>query len=159
MNDQALCRHLTSADVHTFFLIDRSSSMGSTYCTPDNERGIRELDGFNEDLENVLGVVYEATYKYMWARAQNAPHDLVAFLPFNDSAQAVFTAEPISNSTSLMQRMLQVDPHKGTKFGVGIKQLATLQEVRRLPSMSRAIALSRGCAASHLTRLAWPGSF
>lgn len=105
--------------------------MESTYCTPDNERGIGELDGFNEDLENVLGVVYEAAYKYMWARTQNAPRDLVTFLPFNDSAQAVFTAEPIPNSTSLMQRMLQVDPYKGTKFGVGIKQLqATLQQWR-----------------------------
>ena len=105
--------------------------MGSTFCTPDNERGIRELPGFNEDLENVLGVVYEAAYKYMWARAQNAPHDLVTFLPFNDSSEAVFTAEPISNSATLMQRMLQVDPHKGTKFGAGIRKLqATLRQVR-----------------------------
>ena len=127
---RSACRHLTAADVHTFFVIDRSSSMGSTSCTPDNERGIRELPGFDEDLENVLGVVYEAAYKYMWARAQNAPHDLVTFLPFNDRAEVKFLAEPISESRNLMTRMLKVDPHKGTKFGEAFKLMhATLQQV------------------------------
>lgn len=78
-----MCRHVTAADVHTMLVIDRSGSMGSTCIYPDN-KDIRSHILFNTGLDNVLGVVYEAAYKYLQERSAKAPQDVISFLPFND---------------------------------------------------------------------------
>lgn len=75
---------MTAADVHTMLVIDRSGSMGSTYIFPDN-KDIRSHPQFTSELNNVLGVVYEAAYKYLLERSAKAPQDVISFLPFDTS--------------------------------------------------------------------------
>lgn len=78
------CRHVTAADVHTLLVIDRSGSMASQNIQPDN-KDIRSHPRFSSGgLDNVLGVVYEAAYKYLKERSSKAPQDLISFLPFNE---------------------------------------------------------------------------
>lgn len=73
---------MTAADVHTMLVIDRSGSMGSTSIYPDN-KDIRTHPEFSPAVDNVLGVVYEAGYKYLQERSSKAPQDLISFLPFD----------------------------------------------------------------------------
>jgi hypothetical protein len=96
-------------------VIDRSGSMGSMTITPDN-RDVRGHPKFDGDLDNVLGVVYEAAYKYMTVRSARAPNDLLSFIPFNDRAELRFTSLPIDDVDYLLGEMLDVAPDGGTCF-------------------------------------------
>lgn len=105
------------SDVHTFFVIDRSGSMGSPTICPDS-RDIREHARFlpNGDLDNVLGVVYEAANKYILERIARAPRDVATFIPFNDHAKVDFAGWPVQDGARLLDRMMQTEPMRGTKF-------------------------------------------
>ena len=112
----ALCRHITAANVHTFLVIDRSSSMSSRGVVPDS-RAIRGAGHSFDQLDNVLGVVYEAALRYMSERKQRAPTDLLTFVPFCGSAQVGFANRSVQNVDELLPCMMQCKPYNGTNFG------------------------------------------
>jgi uncharacterized protein YegL len=125
-----LCRHITAANVHTFLVIDRSGSMAATSVTPDNHT-IRSHSRF-QDLDNVLGVVYEAAYKYMCERSSRAPQDLVTFIPFDHEAHVHTSNEPLHDVDSILNRMMTCKPSGGTSFFQALACAQTaLQQVRR----------------------------
>jgi hypothetical protein len=127
-----LCRHITAANVHTFLVIDRSSSMRARSVTPDNHT-IRSHPQFH-DLDNVLGVVYEASYKYMCERSSRAPQDLVTFIPFDNQAHVHTANEPLHDVDSILNRMMTCKPGRGTLFYRALACAHTaLQQVRRNP--------------------------
>jgi hypothetical protein len=102
--------------------------MGSRSIVPDNRdiRGHPNFSGFN----NVLGVVYEAAYKYIQERAVKAPQDLVTFIPFDNSAHCAFLAEPVHDVPTLLKRLLSVPVGGGTVFANALSTMhATLQQV------------------------------
>jgi von Willebrand factor type A domain len=96
-------------------VIDRSSSMSSRSVTPDSS-AIRTHGSFNAALDNVLGVVYEASHKYMCERRARSPQDLVTFIPFDNSAHVHFHTQQVTNVDALLTSMLQVAPRGGTVF-------------------------------------------
>lgn len=123
---------MTVSDVHTFFVIDRSGSMGSTTICPDS-RDIRDHGLFvpDGDLDTVLGVVYEASYKYILERTVRAPRDIATFIPFNDSARIDFSGWAVSNPARLLDRMMRTEPNRGTKFDQALRTMqAAVAQVR-----------------------------
>ena len=110
-----MCRHVTAANVHTFMTIDRSGSMGSRSVTPDSA-AIRTHPSFSANIDNVLGVVYEAAHKYMSERRVRAPQDRITFIPFDDSAHVHFATRQVTEVDTLLTSMLQVGPGGGTEF-------------------------------------------
>jgi hypothetical protein len=96
-------------------VIDRSGSMGSGTVTPDNS-AIRNHPQFN-GLDNVLGVVFEAAYKYICERCARSLDDLVTFIPFDDNVQVCFASAAISNVAPLLDHMMHIKPAGGTMFG------------------------------------------
>ena len=110
------CRHVTASDVHTFLVIDRSGSMGSMGIQPDS-REVRKHKRFSpDDHDTVLGVVYEAVHKYVLERAARAPHDIVTFVPFNDTAIVDFAGWHVKDPERILDRILQTPPNRGTNF-------------------------------------------
>jgi hypothetical protein len=110
-----MCRHVTAANVHTFLVIDRSGSMAAASVTPDNHV-IPSHRQFSR-LDNVLGVVYEAAYKYMSERASRAPQDLLTFIPFNHCSAVGMAAQPVTDVDALLNGMMVYKPEGGTFFG------------------------------------------
>lgn len=132
VDGEQLRRHVTVSDVHTFFVIDRSGSMGSTTICPDSN-DIRDHGRFvpGGDLDTVLGVVYEAAHKYILERTVRAPRDIATFVPFNDSARIDFSGWAVSDPSSLLDRMMQTEPSRGTKFDQALQTMQTaVQQVR-----------------------------
>ena len=109
-----MCRHDTAANVHTWLVIDRSSSMSSRSVTPDSSvvRGHADFPG----LDNALGVVYEAAHRYLSERASRSPRDLITFVPFNGDAHVAFAAMPVSNIDGMLSLMMSCKPDNGTAF-------------------------------------------
>jgi hypothetical protein len=125
-------RHVTAAHVHTFMVIDRSGSMASKSIKPDNRviRSHPQIHG----LDNVLGVVYEAAYKYICERSARAPQDLLTFLPFNDGAQVTCLGSSLQSPDGLLNTMMAVKPDGGTTFYTALSTAyQTLQQVSPQP--------------------------
>ena len=110
-------------------VIDRSGSMASRDVTPDNS-AIRNSVHF-AGLDNVLGVVYEAAYKYLCERSARAPNDLMTFVPFDNYAQVAFASQPITSADALLASMMQWKPSGGTQFSSALDTAhASVQAVR-----------------------------
>ena len=56
---------------------------------------------------------------YMSMREARSPTDLVSFIPFNDSAQSVFTERPVHDKQNLLASMMRHHPNGGTTFRNG----------------------------------------
>jgi hypothetical protein len=127
-----LCRHVTAASVHTFLVIDCSGSMAARSVTPDNHT-IRSHPHFN-GLDNVLGVVYEAVYKYLCERSSRAPEDLLTFIPFSHHARVCIASQPISDVHSILDTLMQFKPRKGTVFCKALACAHRAMQQVRFPS-------------------------
>ena len=119
-NDQVtLCRH--ASDVHTFLVIDRSSSMASQSIRPDSPH-IRLHPHFQRGrLDNVLGAVYEAAHKYILERAARAPRDVVTFIPFNAHSHVEFCGWGVKEPAQLLDRIMKTRPRGGTNFAQALQ--------------------------------------
>lgn len=103
--------------------------MSSRGVVPDSS-AIRSSPSFGQ-LDNVLGVVYEAALKYMSERKARAPTDLLTFVPFCGAAHVGFANESVRGVDQLLAAMMQYKPHNGTNFGNALDAAhAAVQEVR-----------------------------
>lgn len=128
--------------MHTLFVIDRSGSMCSSSIKPDS-RDIRNHSRFSGSLDNVLGVVYEAAYKYIMERASRAPRDVVTFVSFNDGARAEFAAWPVQDSAKMVDQMLQITPTGTTQFNQALKKMHS-----ELMQVWHSMLVSMSCVSS-----------
>lgn len=105
----------------TYFIIDRSGSMVARDVQPQSPQ-ICNAAGFKHNcLANRLGVVYEAVLTYILTRAAVSPADTITFIPFNNSAQVVFSQLSVTDSPSAVAHMMMVTPCGGTVFSSGIQ--------------------------------------
>ena len=103
--------------------------MASRSVIPDNS-AIRTHSQFN-GLDNVLGVVYEAAFKYLSERRVRGPNDLVTFIPFDDSQYTTFAGEGVGDVQALLHQMMQVKPGGGTQFAPALSHAhQSIQQVR-----------------------------
>jgi hypothetical protein len=105
--------------------------MASAQVTPDNP-DIRNHPDFHS-LDNVLGVVYEAAYKYLKERSARAPQDLATFIPFDDHAETHIRGGSIQGDhvTGILGQMMRVKPRSGTTFHTALtKAHAEVEGVR-----------------------------
>eukprot|EP00884_Botryococcus_braunii_P007870 jgi/Botrbrau1/17084/Bobra.0611s0002.1 len=104
----------------TYFIIDRSGSMGSGDVQPQSPQ-ICNAVGFN-NLRNRLGVVYEAMMTYISTRKAVSPGDTITFVPFHQSADVIFSQLSITDDLQALEYMMRVTPHGGTQFTCGIQK-------------------------------------
>ena len=127
---------------HTFLIIDRSGSMDCEDMQPEMRQVVQHpkfrvkvaADGINYKLRrntqasdpslplnNILGVVHEACYKYTSTRKAKEADDLVTYIAFNREAKVLANAESIQADNRLLNVMMGVYPYHQTEFSVGIK--------------------------------------
>lgn len=93
-------------------------------------RAIRRHPRF-QGLDNVLGVVYEAAYKYILERSAHTMRDLATFIPFNMEADVKFTGLSISRPAVLLDKIMRVQPSGGTRFSTALQKMwNAVNEVR-----------------------------
>jgi hypothetical protein len=118
------CDHKAESNppCQTFMIIDRSSSMGSTSIRPNLPIICNHgwfINGWFNQLNNVLGCVYEAAQHYILTRLSKSKSDTLTFVPFDKSAFVEFQNKPLS--PTLVKRMLHIKPGYGTYFSKGLE--------------------------------------
>lgn len=109
--------------MHTLLVIDKSGSMRAQSIQPDSS-DLRDREDFlDSGLDNALGVVYEAAYKYICERAARATRDVVTFIPFDDNAYVRFAAWPVRRSREMLDKMMQIAPKYGTRFNNALRAM------------------------------------
>lgn len=97
--------------------------MRSQSILPDS-RDIRGHASFSSHgLDNVMGVVYEAAYKYIMERAARAPRDVATFIPFDDVAEIIFSAWDVRDHARILDSMLRHPPRGGTHFNTALETM------------------------------------
>jgi hypothetical protein len=77
---------------------------------------------YNHNLSNRLGVVYEAMMTYISTRKAVSPADTVTFVPFDDSADVIFSQLSVTDDVGALAHMMRVTPRGGTRFTCGIQK-------------------------------------
>jgi hypothetical protein len=113
------CRHVAGGAVHTYLIIDRSSSMASRTITPDSPE-IRSHQNIHY-LNNVLGVVHEASMKYIRERSSRAPSDLLTYIPFNHEAVVYVQEQSMQDAPRLLDSLMGIVPGGGTMFSSALR--------------------------------------
>lgn len=113
----------------TTFIIDRSGSMGNQDVRPSNPRLTQAPGFYADDLDNKLGVVYEAMLSYTNIRHANSPGDLVSFVSFDTRSTVEF--ENLPASQDLLPYILRVEPRGGTLFTCGLHAAFELLKCQR----------------------------
>eukprot|EP00741_Cyanophora_paradoxa_P015292 tig00000194_g14761.t1 len=113
-----LCTHTLTNAYHTYFVVDRSSSMSIMDCKPT-------MGLIKKKHDTRLGAVYESCHRYVMNRkAQAAVEDRVSMIVFNEKTNIVFANEPLSEQ--LVERMLNFGAVGNTNFSAGLKQAGEL---------------------------------
>jgi hypothetical protein len=115
----AACRHISGGAIHTYLIIDRSGSMASRSISPDTEE-IRSHRNFCQ-LNNVLGVVHEASMKYIRERSSRAPSDLLTYIPFNHNAVIHVQEQSMQDAPRILNSLMAITPVGGTRFSSALQ--------------------------------------
>lgn len=81
---------------------------------------IRGSASFSANLNNRLGVVYEAMLTYIHTRKALSPNDVMAFIPFNNVASVRFSQLRITNDARAISSCMAITPKGGTCFDKGL---------------------------------------
>jgi hypothetical protein len=111
--------------------------MGAIHIQPKLKK-IRKHPNFLRfgKLDNVLGVVHEATYKHIRERNSKSPQDLITYISFDDRAHVKAEYVPVHRSERLFREIMSVVPKFGTRFDQALEAAhASLQKVRTMLNM------------------------
>eukprot|EP01024_Parvocaulis_polyphysoides_P051184 TRINITY_DN5026_c0_g1_i3.p1 TRINITY_DN5026_c0_g1~~TRINITY_DN5026_c0_g1_i3.p1 ORF type:complete len:368 (-),score=33.33 TRINITY_DN5026_c0_g1_i3:89-1192(-) len=104
----------------TYLIIDRSGSMSDKSVKPSSPQ-IRKNRLFKKELDNCMGLVYEAVVNFVSKRNEMCSEDVVNFVPFNTVGTVVLSDVSVSQSQQLLDSMLRTLPHGGTIFKSGVQ--------------------------------------
>ncbi|KAL0228326.1 hypothetical protein RCL1_004469 [Eukaryota sp. TZLM3-RCL] len=106
------CVHSNGGTYHTFLVVDRSGSMGSTSALPTQS-------WINQ--KNILGSALEACFTFTQKRLNQNPTDLLTLITFDTSAETLLVNHPVTDTNTLRNAIAQVSTGGGTHFQVALE--------------------------------------
>lgn len=110
---------------HTYFIIDRSGSMGDPSVQPNNPQLLAHPSFVAGQHLNKLGVVLQAILNYAFIRASHSSEDLVTLIAFDDKADVIAAQLSCSSTSELLDNLLKVRLGGRTMFREGLKKAFT----------------------------------